>query len=166
MKAGNCFASWEARGPSLSQNFRRKKKLKLDESSKATGDPRFPQERHHAIERSIQSAFGWGNIGVVFRACETLNTFNVTEEQVIQLIKEQDDFNQREMLFKLLFPVVIMRQGLRAAGLKGGDAADPKAAKWFSEQYEKHQAERQAKSRGGNSDADWSPAPYSRPNRN
>jgi transcriptional regulator with XRE-family HTH domain len=93
-------------------------------------------------------------LGDVFRSCGTMNTFNVTEEQIIALIKEQDDFNQRDMLFRLLRPVVTMRQGLRAAGLKGGEAADPKAAKWFSEEYEKHKAELRTKEhRGGAADA-------------
>jgi hypothetical protein len=30
---------------------------------------------------------------------------------------------------------------LRAAGLRGGENADPRAAKWFSEEYQKHQDE-------------------------
>jgi transcriptional regulator with XRE-family HTH domain len=85
-------------------------------------------------------------LGDVFHACRTINTFNVTEQQLLELIKNEDDqFEQDELIFGTLRQVVLIRQGLRGAGLKGGESVDPKAAKLFLEEYEKHKVERQSR---------------------
>lgn len=77
----------------------------------------------------------------VFRATGELTAFSVTRDELIALVKESDDFTRRDMLFKVLYPLAIMAMGLRAAGIKGAESADPRAATWLAHEYEKHQEE-------------------------
>ena len=85
--------------------------------------------------------FGGDVAANVFRACGPLNSFSVTKEALTEILKSEDDFTQKDVIFKALVGPAYLALGLRAGGLKGGESCDPRAAKLFFDEWREHQRE-------------------------
>lgn len=79
--------------------------------------------------------------GDVFRKIGSLNTLDVTKEGMLELLKNSDDFTQRDLIFRGLGNHVLLALGLKAAGVKGGEACNEKAAKIFMDEWRIHEEE-------------------------
>ena len=74
----------------------------------------------------------------VLRKCGGLKTFKVTPQEFLDILQTEDDFAQRDSIFKVFVPQALVAVGFRAAGLKGGEACDPRAVKILLEEYREH----------------------------
>lgn len=69
-----------------------------------------------------------------------LSLVDITREQMVELLAATDgSHEQKGLIFNVLGPQVALAQGLRAAGIKGAESADPRAATWFAAAEERWQ---------------------------
>jgi transcriptional regulator with XRE-family HTH domain len=85
------------------------------------------------------------------KACDNLNLIEVTKEKMLEILAGDDDHVvSRTKIFQVFVPQVTLAVALRAAGLKGGEACDPKAAGVFFAEWRLHQKEEADRSRHKN----------------
>ena len=77
----------------------------------------------------------------VFRACGSWSLLEVTREQMLEMLSSKGDFEQRDLIFKTFTSHVTLAVALKAAGMKGAESCDPKAAKLFFDEWREHQRE-------------------------
>ncbi len=77
----------------------------------------------------------------VFRACGSLSLLEVTRDQMLEMLSSKGDFEQRDLIFKTFTSHVTLAVALKAAGMKGAESCDPKAAKLFFDEWREHQRE-------------------------
>lgn len=84
----------------------------------------------------------------VFRACGGLNLTEVTKEKMLELIAGQEDLTQRGAIINTFTPLVTLAVSLKAAGMKGAESVDVKAAQLFFQIRQDYQTEVQLKGVG------------------
>lgn len=77
---------------------------------------------------------------IVLRSCGDQKSFNVTEKHLLESIKGKDSIEQERIIYDTLWPVILLRQGQRAAGI-GAAKACSKAAAFIADQRAKFLAE-------------------------
>jgi len=83
----------------------------------------------------------------VLRGSGALSLLEVTADEVLDLIKGQDDILQRDILFKTFRPQAILKMSLAAAGMKGGENYNARAGQLFFDEcrlHEKYMADRES----------------------
>jgi transcriptional regulator with XRE-family HTH domain len=78
----------------------------------------------------------------VFQAGGGLNLLEVTQETMVKMLSGRDDFEQLDLIFTTFAPHVTLSVALKAAGKKGAESCDPRAAKQFFDEWRLHQEEK------------------------